>query len=125
MRILRAALAASFALLATPGTAGAQQPVLQEQSCKCDLQRVGRCFTVHGRLSLYRNAPTARIAIIGTRRVLGLKEGVPQWLEEDLEVPGNVVVADFLVCPFTQRTAGAMQLVCIESASNMVVTEKP
>jgi len=76
-------------------------------------------------VSVYRRAPTVRISIVGTKRVLGLRGGVPEWLEEDLEVPGNVVTGDFLVCPLTRPKAGTIQVVCIESASNMVLTEKP
>ncbi len=104
--------------------ARAQQPAPAEPSCKCTPQLAGQCFTVHGSVSVYRRAPTVRISIVGTKRVLGLKGGVPEWLEEDLEVPGNVVTGDFLVCPLTRRKAGTIQLVCIESASNMVLTEK-
>ena len=104
--------------------ARAQQPAPAEQSCKCSPARAGECFTVHGSVSVYRRAPTVRISIVGTKRVLGLKGGVPEWLEEDLEVPGNVVTGDFLVCPLTRRKAGTIQLVCIESANDMVLTEK-
>ena len=102
----------------------AQQPAPQEQSCQCGPKRVGACFTVRGTVSVYRRAPIVRISVAGTKRVLGLEGGVPEWLEEDLEVPGNVVTGDFLVCPLTRRKVGTIQLVCIESASNMVLTEK-
>jgi len=104
--------------------ARAQQPAPPEPSCKCTPQLAGKCFTVHGSVSVYRRAPTVRISIVGTKRVLGLRGGVPEWLEEDLEVPGNVVTGDFLVCPLTRPKAGTIQLVCIESASNMVLTGK-
>jgi len=56
--------------------------------------------------------------------VFGLEGGVPEFLEEDLEVPGNMVTGDFLICPITHRKTGTIQLVCIESSSNMVLTEK-
>lgn len=102
----------------------AQQPAPQEQACQCGPKRVGPCFTVRGTVSVYRRAPIVRIAVAGTKRVLGLEGGVPEFLEEDLEVPGNAVTGDFLVCPITRRKTGTIQLVCIESSSNMVLTEK-
>lgn len=95
-----------------------------EASCQCDPKLVGKCFTVRGSLSRYRTAPIARIAIAGSRRQLGLKGEPPDWLEEDFEEPGNVITGDFLVCPLTPRKAGAIQLVCIEAAHNMVSTQK-
>ena len=102
----------------------AQQPEPQEQSCQCGPKRVGPCFTVHGTVSVYGRAPIVRISVAGTKRVLGLEGGVPEFLEEELEVPGYAVTGDFLVCPITRRKTGTIQLVCIESSSNMVVSEK-
>jgi len=100
------------------------QPAPQEQACQCGPKRVGACFTVRGTVSVYRRAPIVRIAVAGTKRVLGLEGGVPEFLEEDLEVPSNAVTGEFLVCPITRRKTGTIQLVCIESSNNMVVTEK-
>jgi hypothetical protein len=85
---------------------------------------VGKCFDVHGRLGTYQRAPTARIWIIGTKRMLGLREGVPEWLEEDVEGGDTYLIADFVVCPLTRSKPGVMQLVCVESASNQVVVRK-
>jgi hypothetical protein len=73
---------------------------------------------------VFRTAPTVRIAIAGSKRVLGLKDGLPEFLEEDLEVPGNEVVGEFVVCPFTQPKPGVIQLVCIEAAHDMIVKPK-
>ena len=103
----------------------AQEPEPQEQPCQCGPKRVGPCFTVHGTISVYSRAPIVRISVPSTKRVFGLEGGVPEFLEEDLEVPGNLVTGDFLVCPITIRKTGTIQLVCIESSSNMVLTEKP
>lgn len=73
---------------------------------------------------MYRTTPTVRIAIAGSKRVLGLRDGLPEFLEEDLEVPGNQVVGEYVVCPFTRPKPGAIQLVCIESAHGMIVKPK-
>ena len=102
----------------------APQPAPQEPACQCSPKRVGPCFTVRGTISVYRRAPIVRISVAGTKRVLGLEGGIPEFLEEDLEVPQNAVTGEFLVCPITRRKTGTIQLVCIESSSNMVVNEK-
>ena len=100
------------------------QPAPQEQSCQCGPKRVGACFTVRGTVSVYRRAPIVRISVAGTKRVLGLEGGIPEFLEEDLEVPQNTVTGEFVVCPLTRPKAGTIQLVCIESSHNLVVREK-
>lgn len=102
----------------------AQQQAPQEQSCQCGPKRVGACFTVRGTVSVYRRAPIVRISVAGTKRVLGLEGGIPEFLEEDLDVPQNTVTGEFVVCPLTRPKAGTIQLVCIESSSNLVVREK-
>lgn len=35
----------------------------------------------------------------------------------------HAIFADFVVCPFTASKAGHMQLVCVQSASRVVVRE--
>jgi hypothetical protein len=104
--------------------AAPQESAPQEESCKCSPKRVGPCFTVRGTISVYRRAPIVRIAVAGTKRVLGLEGGIPEFLEEDLDVPQNTVTGEFVVCPLTRPKAGTIQLVCIESSSSMVVREK-
>lgn len=107
-----------------PEALAQQQPAPQEQSCQCGPKRVGACFTVRGTVSVYRRAPIVRISVAGTKRVLGLEGGIPEFLEEDLDVPQNTVTGEFVVCPLTRPKAGTIQLVCIESSSNLVVREK-
>jgi hypothetical protein len=102
-------------------SAKSEPPARPEVSCECQPKLVGKCFTVRGSISTYRTTPTVRIAIAGSKRVLGLKDGVPEFLEEDLELPGNQVIGEYVVCPFTRPKPGAIQLVCIASAHDMVV----
>src|SRR5206468_6510284 len=66
----------------------AQPPAPPEQTCKCRPKLAGPCFTVHGSASRYHRAPIVRISVAGTKRVLGFEGGVPEFLEEDVEVPG-------------------------------------
>ncbi len=82
---------------------------------------VGKPFTVRGRLSAWNGAPTHRIWIIGTTRILGVHGGstMPDNLlaftqSFDVEVVGN-----FVVCPVTKSHPGVMQMVRIVSASKL------
>lgn len=93
-------------------------------ACKTDPDIIGACFTVHGRLSIWNGTPSLRIWRIGTKRILGvhneiLPEAVAHRMGWDVEAYG-----DFTVCPFTEERPGEMQMVCIESAEN-VVYKKP
>lgn len=65
---------------------------------------------------------------IGTKRMLGVTAGPriddaddPIWPRTLKVTPDDDVYGDFEVCPFTPQRKGAMQLVCIESASHVVV----
>ncbi len=69
---------------------------------------------------------------MGTNRILGVEEHlhsdnenpevpwIPENLSERLE-PGAAVLGDFEVCPLTKERPGEMQMVCVESASKLVV----
>ena len=84
---------------------------------------VAPCYEVHGRLSYWNGAPSTRIWIIGTHRLLGLHD-------EDSYLPANVtkllkgdfddeVFGTFVVCPITKAKAGEMQMVYVKSASRL------
>lgn len=89
---------------------------------------IGACFEVRGRLSFGNGNPALRMWWVGTQRHLGI------WDDEEPIVPpnlagllepglGRTVFGDFVVCPFTAERAGAMRMVCIESARNLVVRD--
>lgn len=90
--------------------------------CRAQPALVGKCFRVYGRLALYNGAPTIRLWRAGTKRVLGVsgsyaREGyssIPEELERRLSWETELW-GDYVVCPYTRRRAGEMQLVCIES----------
>ena len=96
--------------------------------CRGNPRVVGACYLVHGRLSLGADSARLRLWPIGTKRMLGVTAGPriddaddpisPQTLKV---TPGDDVYADFELCPFTPQRKGEMQLVCIESASQVVV----
>ncbi len=78
-------------------------------------------FTVHGRLAAWNGAPTHRIWIVGTQRMLGVRSGtaMPENLlpfTQSFDVP---VMGDFVLCPLTPSRPGVMQMVRIVSASHL------
>jgi hypothetical protein len=104
----------------------------ESKSCRQHPQLIGKCFTVHGRLSVYNGAPAMRIWKVGTKRMLGisekrfavegfrnLPETIQNQLNQDVEIFG-----DFLVCPFTRQKAGEMQMVCVEEGKNLKVRDR-
>ena len=99
----------------------------EDKSCRQHPQLVGKCFSVHGRLSVHNGAPALRIWKIGTKRMLGVSEqrfalegyrNVPESIQKQLNQDVDLY-GDFFVCPFTQPRAGQMQLVCIEEGKNL------
>jgi hypothetical protein len=89
----------------------------------------GPCFPLRGRMSLYNGAPSVPIWRVGTRRLLGVSEqrfavagycNLPLAIRERLSWNSDLF-GDFVVCPFTREEPGVMQLVCVDSASKVVV----
>ena len=90
------------------------------QTCKKDPDIVSSCFIVHGRMFLANGSPTYRIWRIGTDRVLGVHDDiVPEAIAINLTWE-SAAFGDFYVCPFTRQKDGAMQFVCVESASKII-----
>ena len=97
-----------------------------EGKCARDPNLVGACSWVRGRLGAYNGNPTYRMWKVGTDRLLGVSASrpagggpvLPDVLEEILE-GGYPVLADYLVCPFTEERKGEMQLICVEEAKNI------
>jgi hypothetical protein len=106
---------------------------VQSPTCRRRSDIAGKCFSVHGRLSVYNGTPSIRLWPIGTKRLLGvidpadasnapgpsvLPTEIKQKLDWDKEVFG-----DFRVCPLTNQQRGKMQTICIESGKNLTVRE--
>jgi hypothetical protein len=92
----------------------------------------GKCFNVHGRLSVYNGTPSIRLWPLGTKRLLGVIDPadvsnapgetiLPLDIKNKLDWDQNVF-GDFLVCPLTRQQPGRMQTVCIESGKNLIVS---
>jgi hypothetical protein len=96
------------------------------QPCRAQPSLVGKCFQVYGRLALYNGAPTIRLWRAGTKRVLGISgsyardgySSIPEDLERQLSWEKELW-GEYLVCPYTRRRPGEMQLVCIEAAKGV------
>jgi hypothetical protein len=119
-------------LLILCGISALPPTVPAEKSCREHPQLVGKCFSVRGRLSTYNGNPAVRLWRIGTKRVLGVSDqsfslpgyrNIPEDLAKQLDGE-NMIIGDFLVCPFTRPRPAEMQLMCIESAKNLVVRKR-
>ncbi|MFH1704233.1 MAG: hypothetical protein ABIB41_12570 [Nitrospirota bacterium] len=102
---------------------GVAGEILPEKGCKDNSEVVDKCFTIHGRISIYNGTPSVRIWHIGTKRLYGVLPSENEIMPEDVKkylTFGTSIYGDFLVCPFTKTRSGQMQYVCIESATNLV-----
>ena len=124
-------LATFLLLMLCVAASGTPASFPRDKSCREHPRLVGKCFNVHGRLATYNGNPAVRLWRIGTKRVLGISDqrfkeegyrNIPDDLLKQLDGE-STITGDFLVCPFTQPKPGEMQLVCIESAKNTVVTK--
>ena len=101
------------------------------QSCRARSDLVGRCFSVHGRLSVHNGTPSIRLWPTGSKRLLGVidptdisHEPGPSVLPLDIKSKldwDKDVFGDFEVCPLTKARLGRMQTICIESGRNLIV----
>ena len=110
----------------------AQSPASQTaNSCRARSDLVGKCFTVHGRLSVYNGTPSIRLWPVGTKRLLGVLDPtdisavpgpntIPKSIQNKLDFDKDVY-GDFLVCPLKRSQPGRMQTICIESGKNLIV----
>ncbi len=126
-------LSCSVAMVVALGVTARPRLNSDAKSCRARSDVAGKCFIVHGRLSVYNGTPSIRLWPVGSRRMLGiidpkdvsnasgpsvLPEAVRTKLDADKDVFG-----DFLVCPLSPRRTGRMQTVCIESGKNLRVQE--
>jgi hypothetical protein len=100
-------------------------------SCRARADLVGKCFKVHGRLSVYNGTPSIRLWPVGSKRLLGILDPenisvepgpsiIPPSVRERLDWDKEVF-GDYLVCPLSRSKPGRMQTVCIESGKNLIV----
>ena len=119
-------------LLMLASTVVAQSPTARTAgSCRTRSDLVGKCFVVHGRLSVYNGTPSIRLWPIGTKRLLGVfdpedisavpdRNTIPASIGSKLNFDKDVF-GNFLVCPITRSRSGRMQTVCIASGKHLFV----
>lgn len=113
-------------ILPTASLAQDAAPRSAARPCRAQPALVGKCFRVYGRLALYNGTPTIRLWRAGTNRVLGVSgsyahdgySSIPEELERQLAWETELW-GEYLVCPYTRRRPGAMQLVCIEAGKGV------
>ena len=101
----------------------------ETRQCKGNSRLVGECYVVHGKATFGPGTPALRIWPIGTNRMLGVTAGPIADDADDPIAPKNMLIGpnlqgvfgDFEVCPFTLEQKGHTQMVCVESAKNLVV----
>jgi hypothetical protein len=86
----------------------------------------GPCVTVHGRMFGANGTPGVRIWKVGTGRVLGVYNETDTGtcrLPHELwtSLPSHVIYADFVVRPLAADRPGVMQMVCVASATKIVI----
>ena len=111
-------------------TAQGSKPTRSDPPCstRTDLKRP--CFDLRGRVSLSNGNPNVRIWRVGTGRILGVvgvacdehpcgHSAMPDALSMQIDEDHDLF-ADLTVCPITKEREGWMQMVCIDSARNVV-----
>ncbi len=114
-------------------TIGESRRLQQAESCRARPDVTGKCFSVHGRLSVYNGTPSIRLWPTGTKRLLGIIDpndvsNAPGPSVLPLEIKNKLdwdkdVLGDFFVCPLTRQQTGRMQTVCIDSGKKLIVRE--
>lgn len=97
-----------------------------EKECKDNPGVVDKCFTIHGRISIYNGTPSVRIWQVGSKHLFGVSPAENEIMPEEIKKYlsfGTHIYGDFFVCPFTKAKTGYMQDVCVESVSNIVVEQ--
>ena len=99
------------------------RPMPKNRVCNGSRNLVGDCFLVHGRLRTY-NGIAFRIGVIGTGHMLGKDDEDRMRSKVAKEQTfGSNYFADFEVCPFTKQREGELQIVCMQSASHVVIVD--
>ena len=132
-RQIQVSLFSLLSLILISSVWAAPQSVPEADSCKRRPDVVGKCFNVHGRLSVYNGTPSIRLWPLGTKRLLGIIDpkdvsSAPGPTILPLDIKSKLdwnkdVFGDFVVCPLTVSKPGKMQTICIESGKNLTIRE--
>jgi len=128
--IMRGSIVAMLALGAVGAVSVAARDLRETEridpkaGCRANPALVAPCFEVHGRAFASNGAPSMRVAIASTKRLLGVvpseNEIAPRCLRSNVTFHSDVT-GRFVACPFTPQRSGAMQMVCIEAVRDATV----
>ena len=129
---LKLSLLLALALLIALSVVG-ESRLREAPSCSTRPDLNGKCFNVHGRLSVYNGTPSIRLWPLGSKRLLGVLDPNdvssapgPTVLPDDIKLKldwNKDVFGDFLVCPLSKGQPGRMQTICLESGKHLTVRE--
>lgn len=85
--------------------------------------RAGQCSWVHGRYRVYNGSSIRRIWIIGTTRIVAMRDDDPHEppMIRKHGVPGNSLYGQFLICARERSRPRHMQHVRIKATNNIAV----
>ncbi|WP_439571641.1 hypothetical protein [Sphingomonas sp.] len=85
--------------------------------------RAGQCRWVRGRYRVYNGSSIRRIWIIGTTRIVAMRDDDPHEppMIRKHGVPGNSLYGQFLICARERSRPGQMQHVRITATNNIAV----
>jgi len=126
-RCIHVALSLTVAVAAGTSIARAEQEC--SRPCREHPQLVAPCFTARGGMNFANGAPSVRIWLVGTMRILGVSEGKyydPKYCNLPSDILAKLswdtdLFGDFVLCPFERSQPGLMQLVCVDGGKNLVV----
>jgi hypothetical protein len=128
MRMLLASGLISVALhLLTPVAHGEQRGNATLTWGHCAKPPVEACFTHRGRLS-GQNGIAHMIWLVGTKRIVAVDNtAMPDMLLKYLDMTSpdhSDIYGDYEMCPLESDRPGYMRLVCVSSASRLVVQDR-
>jgi hypothetical protein len=85
----------------------------------------GDCAVVRGRVDLWNGAPTVRMWLVGTNRMLGVANDLPPNVTSLWDTAPDrwevSIFGDFEVCAITPSRLGVMQSVAVKAAERLTM----
>lgn len=121
MKALRVVLALFMPIGVVAPVSGVEMPE-RDARCRAAGLAFGDPFTVHGRLwNGSSSGTTFSIWVIGTKRILSVRQDLPPELEEAIEPYADYLFGDFTVQAVEPETPGARRGVCVLAGANLVL----
>jgi len=94
-------------------------------------QLAGRCRWVRGRFAVYNGSGVQRIWIVGTKRIVAMRDDEPNVpriiseFEKTDALNGKALFADFHVCALENSRPGRMQHVRVDAVKHAIYDGRP